>query len=66
MRVGVLPSQTLKECRQEIEDLIRTIAGEDRFPQRRYPHPATLLLAEGLSNLRDIGAVARGFSNVSK
>ena len=31
MRVGVLPSQTLKECRQEIEDLIRTAAARDPF-----------------------------------
>lgn len=31
MRVGVLPSQTLKECRQEIEDLIRKTAAADPF-----------------------------------
>ena len=31
MRVGVLPSQNLKECRQEIEDLIRQAAANDPF-----------------------------------
>jgi acetylornithine deacetylase len=31
MRVGVLPSQTLKECRQEIEDTIRQAAANDPF-----------------------------------
>src|SRR5919106_1349647 len=31
MRVGVLPSQTLKECRQEIEHVIRTAAANDPF-----------------------------------
>lgn len=31
MRVGVLPSQNLKECRQEIEDLIRHAAANDPF-----------------------------------
>ena len=31
MRVGVLPSQNLKEARQEIEDLIRAAAANDPF-----------------------------------
>ena len=31
MRVGVLPSQTLKECRQEVEDVIRRAAANDPF-----------------------------------
>ena len=31
MRVGVLPTQTLKECRQEIEDVIRRAAASDPF-----------------------------------
>jgi acetylornithine deacetylase len=31
MRVGVLPSQNLKECRQEIEDTIRSAARTDSF-----------------------------------
>jgi acetylornithine deacetylase len=31
MRVGVLPTQTLKECRQEIEDLVRQAAANDPF-----------------------------------
>jgi acetylornithine deacetylase len=31
MRVGVLPSQTLKECRQEVEDVIRRAAASDPF-----------------------------------
>jgi acetylornithine deacetylase len=31
MRVGVLPSQTLKEARQEIEHVVRTAAANDPF-----------------------------------
>ena len=31
MRVGVLPSQTLKECRQEIEHVVCTAAANDPF-----------------------------------
>ena len=31
MRVGVLPTQTLKECRQEVEDVIRRAAANDPF-----------------------------------
>ena len=31
MRVGVLPSQTLKECRQEVEDTIRQAAAAGRL-----------------------------------
>ena len=31
MRVGVLPTQNLKECRQEVEDVIRRAAANDPF-----------------------------------
>ena len=37
MRVGVLPSQTLKECRQEIEHTIRTAAANDPFLGNNLP-----------------------------
>ena len=31
MRVGVLPTQNLKECRQEVEDVVRRAAANDPF-----------------------------------
>jgi acetylornithine deacetylase len=37
MRVGVLPSQTLKECRQEVEDTIRQAAAADPFLGNNLP-----------------------------
>jgi acetylornithine deacetylase len=37
MRVGVLPTQTLKECRQEVEDTIRQAAANDPFLGNNLP-----------------------------
>jgi acetylornithine deacetylase len=37
MRVGVLPSQNLKECRQEVEDVIRRAAANDPFLGNNLP-----------------------------